>query len=201
MVSQDSAIRPAKVEAVAAHKSIVAGRTVPRARLLAVVILAVFALDTAAHAATITVTTLSDPAGPSGTCSLRNAITAANTMTATNGCAAGTGNDTIQFNVTGTIALGNTLPQITDSKLTINGPASPGITIDGRDAAQVMEVASDVTLNPSHLTVAHGFGNFAGGIYNGGTMTVTNGTFSGNGAAGGFGGIPTSGARASRTRL
>jgi hypothetical protein len=36
---------------------------------------------------------------------LRDAITAANTMTATSGCAAGTGNDTIQFRVTGTIPL------------------------------------------------------------------------------------------------
>jgi CSLREA domain-containing protein len=188
MVSQDSAIRPAEVEAVAAHQSVAAGRTVPKARLLAaVVILAVFALDTAAHAATITVTTLSDPAGPSGTCSLRNAITAANTMTMTNGCAAGTGNDTIQFNITGTIALGSKLPQIIDSKLSINGPASPGITIDGRGAVQVMEVASDATLNLSRLTVAHGSGHFIGGIYNDGTLTVTNSTFSGNDASGGGG--------------
>jgi len=88
-------------------------------------------LSTVAHAGTITVSTLSDPSGPSGTCSLRDAVTAANTMTATNGCVAGTGNDTIQFSITGTITLGSTLPQITDRNLTIKGPASPGITING----------------------------------------------------------------------
>ena len=89
------------------------------------------ALSTSTRAATITVSTLSDPTGPSGTCSLRDAITAANTKTVSNGCAAGTGNDTIQFGVTGTITLGSILPQVTDSKLTINGPASPGIIISG----------------------------------------------------------------------
>ena len=58
-------------------------------------------------------------------------MTAANTKTATNGCTAGTGKDTIRFSVTGTIHLANTLPQVTDGRLTINGPASPGIMIDG----------------------------------------------------------------------
>jgi hypothetical protein len=70
---------------------------------------------------------------------LRNAITAANTMTATNRCAAGTCNDTIRFYVTGTIALSNTLPQVTDSRLTMNGSASPGITIDGGKQVQVLQ--------------------------------------------------------------
>ena len=50
----------------------------------------------AALATTITVNSLADPGAP-GICTLRDAITAANTMTATNGCAAGSGNDTINF--------------------------------------------------------------------------------------------------------
>jgi hypothetical protein len=69
---------------------------------------------------------------------LRDAITLANTITATSGCPAGTGNDTIQFSVTATIALGSTLPQVTDNQLTINGPASPGIRIDGGKELQAI---------------------------------------------------------------
>jgi hypothetical protein len=87
-------------------------------------------LSATARATTITVNSLADT-GASGICVLRDAITAANTQRATNGCAAGTGNDTITFGVTGTILLATTLPQITDSNLTINGPASPGIRISG----------------------------------------------------------------------
>src|SRR5690348_1731169 len=96
--------------------------------------------------ATITVNSLADPGAP-GICALRDAITAANTMTATNGCAAGNGNDTIKFSVTGTILLASTLPEVTDSQLTINGPASPGITFDGGGKVQVMQVASGAMLN------------------------------------------------------
>ena len=82
--------------------------------VLAVAIAGAFALSLskAARAATITVNSLADP-GATGICALRDAITAADTLTATNGCAAGTGNDTIQFSVSGTITLASTLPQIT----------------------------------------------------------------------------------------
>jgi len=149
------------------------------------------ALSTSARAATITVSTLNDPAAPSGTCSLHNAILATNIRKATHGCAAGTGNDTINFSVTGTITLGSTLPQITDSKLTINGAALRGLTIDGGGNVQVMMVKSGATLNLNHLTIANGFncgficgtnGSVGGGISNFGTLMVTNVTFSGNGA-------------------
>src|SRR5262249_48036853 len=94
--------------------------------------------------ATITVNSLIDPGKP-GICTLRDAITAANTQTATNGCTAGKGHDTIQFSVTGTILLASTLPEITDSELTINGPPALGITISGGDKVPVMQVASDAT--------------------------------------------------------
>jgi hypothetical protein len=80
-------------------------------------------LTATARAATITVNSPADT-GATGICVLRDAITAANTMTATNGCPAGSGNDTIQFSVTGTISLVRTLPKVTDSLLAINGPPS-----------------------------------------------------------------------------
>jgi hypothetical protein len=150
-----------------------------------------FMLSTTARAATITVDSLADTAAP-GICVLRDAITAANTKTATNGCAAGTGNDTIQFSVTGTITLGSTLPQITDSKLAISGPPSPGLTIDGGGAVEVMAVATGATVKLNKLRILHGFINSfpagGGGIFNDGTLTVTDCTFSGNVAKKGNGG-------------
>ena len=136
---------------------------------------------------TITVNSLADP-GESGICALRDAITAANTKTATNGCTAGNGHDIIEFSVTGTIALASTLPEVTDNQLTINGPASPGITIDGGDntipgvqGVQVMPVASGATLNLIRLTIANGGSGFlGGGVDNSGTLNVSNSTFSSN---------------------
>src|SRR5580658_9284814 len=90
-----------------------------------------------AYAATITINSLNDP-GARGICALRDAITAANTMTATNDCAAGTGTDTVNFSVSGTITLGSTLPQIANS-LTIDGTGR-SITISGNNIVQVMQV-------------------------------------------------------------
>ncbi|HEY2486291.1 MAG TPA: choice-of-anchor Q domain-containing protein [Candidatus Binataceae bacterium] len=140
-----------------------------------------------AFAATITVNSLADP-GQVGVCALRDAITAANTKTATNACAAGSGHDIIKFRVAGTITLASTLPEVTDGQLTITGLASPGITIDGGNnpfqqvqGVQVMQVASRVTLNLNHLTIADGFNaSPGGGISNDGTLNVSNSTFSGH---------------------
>jgi hypothetical protein len=145
-----------------------------------------------ARAATITVDSLADT-GAVGICALRDAIAAANTKAATNGCVAGTGTDTINFSVKGNIALASALPQITDALLTINGPASPGITIDGGGVVQIMFIAPGATVNIDHVTIAHGNSPFNathdGTIYNAGTLTVTNSTFSENGGIGSGGAI------------
>src|SRR5215469_15968218 len=143
MRAKESVISPARLESIAAvQQSAVAGmRAVLRMRAaLVMVMAATFALmlSTAARATTITVNSLADP-GRAEICALRDAITAANTRKATHGCVAGTGNDTINFSVTGTIRLGSTLPHITDNNLTISGPASPGITIDGVACVRVMK--------------------------------------------------------------
>jgi hypothetical protein len=87
-------------------------------------------------------------------------------MAATNGCAARTGNDTIDFIVTGTIALGSSLPKVTDSLLRIQGPASTGITIDGGSTVQVMTVGGRAQLNLDDLTIAHGVRGPGAGILN-----------------------------------
>ena len=121
MAAKELAISPAGLESIAAvqQSPVVEMRVLLRMRMmLATVVAVAFALtlSTAAGAATIVVNSLADP-GRTGICALRDAITAANKMTKTNGCAAGTGNDTIQFSVTGTLHLASTLPQVTDRRL------------------------------------------------------------------------------------
>ena len=120
------------------------------------------------EATPFTVNTLND----SGTGSLREAINQAN--------ASGTV-DTITFSVSGTITLASTLPAITDAAgLTIDG-AGQTITISGNHAVQVMVVNSGATLTLEHLMVANGRAvNHGGGIYNAGTLNLSNCTFSGN---------------------
>src|SRR5271156_5118464 len=148
--------------------------------------LLLLAMSGLARAATFTVSNTTDPASPmAGDGSLREAITSANT-------AGGTNN--IQFNagVTGTITLGSTLPAIVSGEtLTITGPtSSPGIAISGGHAVQLMVVNAGATLTLQFLTMEDGsatdvstFGAAGGAIYNNGTLTVTDCTFSGNQAS------------------
>jgi CSLREA domain-containing protein len=150
----------------------------------------------AAHATPYTVDTLIDSNGK-GNCSLRDAINAANgSPTSGSTCTTpGTGTDTINFSVIGTISLVSTLPTITDANLTITGPTtSPGITLDGGGNQEVMAVLSGAT-HIANLTIANGnsASSIGSGISNKGTLTVTNSAFSGNSAssvigADGFGG-------------
>jgi CSLREA domain-containing protein len=143
----------------------------------------VFALSKTAYATSYTVNTIDDTSGAHD-CSLRDAINAANgNPTSQSTCTIpGSGHDTIQFRITGTITLRSTLPQITDRALTINGPPSPGIAISGNNEVQVMDVASGATLNLNKITVTEGFSstNDGGGIANAGTVAITNCTFSNN---------------------
>jgi fibronectin-binding autotransporter adhesin len=193
MIRQHPAIRQTGLERMAA-----AARPGTATRMRAVVAVAiaaafVFTLSAATANATIyRVNTLDDSSG-NRDCSLRDAINAANgTPTSGSTCTrAGSGRDTIWFSVTGTVQLGGTLPQVTDRGLTINGPASPRITIDGGGSVQVMQVASGATLNLQNLPITRGYDNDVGGggIENFGTLTVTNSTFSSNSAdQGGLGG-------------
>ena len=106
---------------------------------------------------------------PNGTCTLADAITAANTDTATNGCTAGSGADTITLGVNITLAW--QLPDIT-SEITIEGAS---YDIDGNDEYQIFYVdGGDLTVN--NITLTGGYdGAFGGAIYaDGGSLTVTN---------------------------
>ena len=96
------------------------------ALFIALVPVCVMLIGSTLHATdnTITVNNTTDPASTSGNgfCTLREAINNANAKSDTTGgdCAAGTGNDTIVFSVSGTIPLGSSLPAI-QNNLTIDG--------------------------------------------------------------------------------
>ena len=122
------------------------------------VMLAIFA--TKARAATITVNSLNDPSDK-GFCTLHDAIIAANTGIAINGCTAGDGDDTISFIVSSSINLAGTLPTIT-RKLVIDG-SGQSLTIDGGGNKRIMAVASGAVVTVKNLTFAHGGGVRAGG--------------------------------------
>ena len=167
--------------------------------------------------AALTVTTLSDvtDSGTSctggATCSLRDAMTLANTD--------GTGDITFASGVTGTITLGSALPAITGT-LILAGPSANQLTISGNNSTTVgtiFTIDSGATATVCRLTVANGkltsgtstggginnagtttvvdsavssnTANSGGGISNEGTLTVSNSTISGNLASNEGGGI------------
>jgi len=110
---------------------------------------------------TITVDTAADVVANDGQCSLREAITAANTNStsgaAAGECPAGSGADTIAFTIgaTGpqTITLSSALPNISEA-VTIDGSTQPGfagvplITLDGNAAG-----STPVQLSASNSTL------------------------------------------------
>jgi len=155
-----------------------------RAGLLeAAAVLVVFlsvSVGSASGQSTITVNTTDDELNSDGDCSLREAITAANTNAVVDGCPRGTGADTITFSPpgTGTITLGSTLPTIT-ADLTIAGPGEASLTISGNNAVRVLDVSNRV-LNVHDLTIANASADQGAGIRNNGRLTVTNATFSNN---------------------
>jgi hypothetical protein len=149
------------------------------------------ALSTTARAATITVNSLADPGAP-GICALRDAITAANSQTRVNGCKAGSGNDTINFSVSGTImltALAGSPPPgsanglgITDAQLTIKGPITISADFSIPDGGGlILGIGSTATVKLQNLTIQNGVDSILGAFRNEGTLTIANSTISGNG--------------------
>jgi hypothetical protein len=111
-----------------------------------------------------------------GRCTLRDAITAANTEAPVQGCtASGSAANTIRFKVSGTIELDATLPPIT-SDLTIVGP----ITIDGSGSLQIMEIDAGATVQLSLLTFTNGTAALGGAIRNLGNLSIDSCNFVGN---------------------
>ena len=149
--------------------------------LLALLLVALALYSTPAYASAITV--------DGTTCSLVNAITAANTDTATGGCAAGSGADTIELQSDVTLTAVNNgtngLPQIT-SEITIEGN---GFTIArgaGAPNFRILQVNASGNLTLNATTISGGNASFGGGLDNTGLLTLNNSTVSNNDAI--FGG-------------
>lgn len=151
-----------------------------------VLALAIVGAETAfaAGGSTIAVNSLADNATPGdAACTLQEAINNANanTDTTSGDCVAGTYDDTVTFAVAGTIMLTSALPSITDiAGLRLVGLGSNSLVLDGGNAVQVLDVAGGASLVLDGLTVADGFAPDGGGIYNAGSLTVVNATFSNN---------------------
>jgi hypothetical protein len=93
-----------------------------------------------------------------------------------------------QAGLSGTITL--TTGELAINKdLTIAGPGADVITVSGNHASRVFDIAATFTVDISGLTIADGSvtNNYGGGIYNDGTLTVSNSTLSGNSAYAGGG--------------
>jgi CSLREA domain-containing protein len=186
-----------------------AGIAVAAALAATIVVLMAVSADPAKAAVpstTITVNTKEDKSNTNGDCSLREAIKAANTNSAVDGCKAGsaTKGDAIRFSLgkQATIVLVSKLPTITDaSALTIDGGRNAQIIVSGDGKVRVFSESKDAKLTLANLTVADGFADTedggtgtggvpGGGIANrGGTLRVTHCTFSGNNAVLGGGAI------------
>lgn len=110
-------------------------------------------------------TTLDDLRGCPERCTLRSAI-----ATASPG-------DVIGFDpvVSGVLVLAQ--PLVIDKDLTINGPGADVFAIDGSERFRVLEIPAGVTVSISRLTIQNAGDS---GIYNAGTLTITDSIFSGN---------------------
>src|SRR5215210_4227929 len=147
--------------------------------------------QSATGGAPIVVNTTKDETTPNDNeCSLREAIQNANGDAQTSSdCKAGRSGDTITFKkgLSGTITLAPSLGPLTvtgSAGLTIDG-GRESITVSGGDQVQVFSESAGARLALRNLTVANGSAGSGGGIENnGGMLTVTDSTFSGNSAVG-----------------
>jgi CSLREA domain-containing protein len=159
---------------------------------LAASVVAVVLASPPVQAANLTVTTAADEDNPNTQCSLREAIINANqnSNSASADCAAGVGEDTINFNLgsPATITLVGQLPNITDSAGLIIDGGGANITVSGNNTVRVFEVGtstiSGAKLTLNNLTVANGRALLGAGILNNSsnTLMVNNSTLSGNNA-------------------
>ena len=158
-----------------------------------------------AWAAIITVNSLADDAdGTDGECTLREAITAANTDTAsgtaTGECATGSGDDQIHFALPGTapwtVNLTGALPTL-DSNIKIEGPGADQLTVrrDTGGLYSIFQLDSFNTASISGITITNGNSDRGGGGIQtfGGDLTVAGSTISGNSSEVDGGGILTRG--------
>jgi hypothetical protein len=133
--------------------------------------------------------------GTGNTCSLRDALTLANS--------AGSADIAFASYVAGSINLSSALPSIT-GKLDLVGPGANILTVSGGGSSSVGSIFVVTSSNAaiSGITIANGNNTRenGGGLVNfGGTLTVNNNTFSGNSSAAAAGGILNDGGTATVT--
>jgi hypothetical protein len=147
-----------------------------------------------------------------GTCTLVDALTAANTDTATGGCPAGSGADTLVLPAGSTQTLtavnnetyGPTGLPVVSSVITIAGNGSTIVRESSAPEFRLLAVRSTGELTLQETTVSGGVAPvsappgflyvFGVGVANyGGTLTITNSTISGNASYFGAGGVLNSG--------
>lgn len=153
-------------------------------------------------AVTITVTETTDELNNDGDCSLREAISAANTNSTVDGCVhdGSPGLDIIVLPA-GTFSLGasNGLDILGEGgDLTIAGAGTGTVIIDGNGTKRVFDIcpagACAITVTFDGLIIRNGSDTDGGGIYNrGSTLHIVNSRLSDNNATGSGGGIYNSG--------
>ncbi|MDX2217028.1 MAG: choice-of-anchor Q domain-containing protein [Oculatellaceae cyanobacterium bins.114] len=129
--------------------------------------------------------------GDRGEGSLRQAVINANTFA---------GADTISFDTTGTFATPQTI-QLTSGQLeltgdvTITGTGANQLILDGGDRSRLVAVNRGVGADISGITITNGFanGDQGGGIFNAGSLSLTNSVVSNSAADRTGGGIFNSG--------
>ena len=164
-----------------------------------------------AHAATITVNTTADALATDGNCSLREALQAANTDTAIDGCAKGSGADTVvvpagsyDFSAALAGSEDNGLQGDLDIKtpMTIQGAGAVTTTVDAERLDRVFDVVANVPVTIAGLTIRGGnapplvMGTSMGvgaGIQNIGNLTLSGDIVTDNDAFQGGGVLTTGG--------
>ncbi|HEX7408088.1 MAG TPA: choice-of-anchor Q domain-containing protein, partial [Candidatus Binatia bacterium] len=151
-------------------------------------------------AATITVNTTADnlTAGD-GQCTLREALANVNAAadTTSGDCTAGTGaGDTVTFSLVLPVKITLVLGELVIQRdVTIMGPTAGTLRISGAHTTRVLHITTITTVSVSNLTIENGNAPYGGGIWNGssigpgGTVALTDCTFTGNKAQYGGGGI------------
>lgn len=148
-----------------------------------------------AHAGHAHVTTLADSLEADGRCSLREALVNTNQNAAVHrDCPPGGAGDLILFDVSGVIALTSDLPAMSDpTGLVIDGSGRT-VVLDGRGSARPLTIEAGVNVEVRGLGITGGRAEQGGGIYNAGTLKLTDVSVAGSraGALGG-GGIANTG--------
>jgi predicted outer membrane repeat protein len=87
------------------------------------------------------------------------------------------------FSTPQTITLGATLVlSETTGPEVIDGPGAGLVMVSGNHTTEVFNIAGDNVVSMTGLSIIDGNGTYGGGVFNEGTLTITNTTFTGNSA-------------------